>query len=239
MAALDALAGMDNPGRLRGEVGVSIIGSWSEDDPEAAFEWVRGQELSRVRTAMLSTALANLGHTDPLRALTLANDLDGTERSLAIESVLGVWGREDPRAAAAWLDASGDKTAAAVTEVARHYADADPEVALEWLQDQSDEAQRRAVSMIVRRLAAESPESALRTIKPHTGFRRPTSRRIRVDLELGGLGSTGSDPCNTTHRRVHESESIPDRIQSLVAIRPRGRDGISRPNPVVRPRRCH
>lgn len=164
VAALDALAGMDNAGRLRGEVGVSIIGSWAGNDPRAAFEWVRAQEPSRVRTAMLSTALADLGQTDPLRALTFADELDGTDRSAAIESVLRIWGREDPRGAAAWLDGSEDKTATAVAEVARHYAATDPEEALEWLQDQSVEAQRRAVSMIVRRLAAESPESALRTI---------------------------------------------------------------------------
>lgn len=164
VAALDALAGMDNAGRLRGEVAVSIIGSWAGNDPRAAFEWVRAQEPSRVRTAMLSTALADLGQTDPLRALTFADELDGTDRSAAIESVLRIWGREDPRGAAAWLDGSEDKTATAVAEVARHYAATDPEEALEWLQDQSVEAQRRAVSMIVRRLAAESPESALRTI---------------------------------------------------------------------------
>ena len=164
VAALDALAGIDSAGRLKGEVGVSIIGSWAGNDPRAAFEWVRAQEPSRVRTAMLSTALSNLGRTDPLRALTFAEELDGPDRSTAIESVIRVWGREDPRAAAAWLDASGDKTAAAVTAVAQHYADSDPEEAFEWLQDQSSEVQRRAVTLIVRRLAGESPESALRTI---------------------------------------------------------------------------
>ena len=164
VAALDALAGMDNVARLMGRVGVSLIGSWAGNDPRAAFEWVRAQEPSRVRTAMLSTALADLGQTDPLRALTFTNELDGTDRSTTIESVLGVWGQKHPRAAAAWLDASEDKTPATVAVVAQRYAEADPEEAFEWLQDQSEEAQRRAVSMVVRRLAAQSPESALRTI---------------------------------------------------------------------------
>ena len=164
LAALEALEAMANAARLRGSVGISIVGSWAENDARAAFEWVRAQEPSRIRSAMLSTALTDLGQTDPLRALTFANELDRTDRSTAVERVLGVWGREHPHAAAAWLDASEDKTAATVAVVARHYAEADPEGAFEWLQDQSDEAQRRAISPVVQRLAAESPESALRVI---------------------------------------------------------------------------
>lgn len=164
VAALEALAAMGAATRLSGSVGVSIVGSWAENDPRAAFEWVRAQEPSRIRSAMLSAVLADLGQTDPLRALTFANQLDRTDRSTAIERVLGVWGREHPRAAATWLDASEDKTAAAVVVVARHYAEADAEGAFEWLRGQSDEAQRRTISLVVQRLAAESPESALRMI---------------------------------------------------------------------------
>lgn len=178
LAALEALAAMGNAARLSGSVGVSIIGSWAENDPSAAIEWVRAQEPSRIRSAMLSTAFADLGQADPLRALTFANELDSTGRSIAIERVLGVWAQGHPHAAAAWLDASEDKTAAAVAVVARHYAEADPEGAFEWLQDQSHEAQRRAISRVVQRLAAESPESALRMIN-----------RVRDSNARGAAGS--------------------------------------------------
>ena len=164
VAALDALATMANAGRLGRPVGVSIIGSWASNDPEAAIDWVRAQEPSPIHTSMLTSAMSYLGRSDPLRALSLADELDGTVRSKAIERVLHAWGRKDPRAAAAWLDASGDKTPSAVRTVARHFAEEDPEGAFEWLQDQSVEARRRAFPTVVGRLAAESPDSALRLV---------------------------------------------------------------------------
>lgn len=163
VAALDALGGMDNA-HLRKTVGASIVRSWAENDPQAAFEWVRAQEPSSARSMMLATTLVHLGASDPARALTLADELDGVARWRAIEGVLDTWGGEDPLAAVAWLDASGVKTADAVGVVASRYAEADPEGAFEWLMDQSVEAQRHALPSVVRQMAAESPDSALRLV---------------------------------------------------------------------------
>lgn len=163
-AALDTAMAMTNAAHLYQTVGFSIVGFWANEDPQAAFEWVRAQGPSPTRSSLLASTLANIGWSDPERALTLADELDGIARSRAIASVLGIWGEEDPLAAAAWLDASGDQTPAAVQAVASHYAEVDPEGALEWLQDQSAEAQHHAMPMVVRRVAAESPDSALRLI---------------------------------------------------------------------------
>ena len=164
VAALNALMAMKDSAYLSGTVGLSVVDSWARVDPRAAFEWVRDQGPSRTRSAMLDTTLSNLGKSDPVRALALAEELDDVDRSIATEAVLRAWGRQDARAAASWLDSSGNKTTNAVASVAGHYAEFDPEGAFEWLQDQSDEAQRRAISLVVQRLAAESPESTLRMI---------------------------------------------------------------------------
>ena len=163
LAALDGLAVIDSA-QLRNRVAASIIRSWANDDPRAAFDWVRTEAPSPMRSSLLSSTLGNLGKSDPLRALSLADELDGTVRSTAIEQVLRVWGKEDPRSAAAWLDASQDTTPTAVSAVARHYAEVDAEAAFEWVQGQSVEAQRRAVTTVVGRIAAGSPESALRLV---------------------------------------------------------------------------
>lgn len=163
-AALDTLMAMPDSSRVFQSVGWDMVDTWATDDPRSAFEWVRDQGPSRTRSAMLDTTLSNLGKSDPVRALALAEELDGVDRSIATEAVLRAWGRQDARAAAAWLDTSGNKTTNAVASVAGHYAELDPEGAFEWLQDQSDEAQRRAISLVVQRLAAESPESTLRMI---------------------------------------------------------------------------
>ena len=164
VAALNALMAMKNAAYLADRVGVSVVGSWARDDPRAAFEWVRAQSPSPARSSMLARTLAILGESDPARALALSEELDGVARSRAIEDVLGTWGEEDPLAAVAWLDATGDKTAGAVRVVASRYAEADPEGAFEWLQDQSVEAQSLALPSVVRQMAADSPDSALRQI---------------------------------------------------------------------------
>ena len=164
-AALDAFMAMENAAHFHQRFGYSIIRSWANEDPQAAFEWVRAQGPSPMRSTWLGSTLADLGRSDPTRALTLAGELDGMARSRAIASVLRTWADQDPRAAAAWLDASGYKTTAAVHAVAGRFADQDPEDAFEWLLDQSVEAQRRGLPWAVREIAAESPESALRLVE--------------------------------------------------------------------------
>ena len=77
----------------------------------------------------------------------------------------------------------------AASVVARHYADVDPEEAFEWLQDQPVEAQRRAVAAVVRRSAAESPESALRMIDR---IRDPSARQTAGSEVLSAWAA--SDP---------------------------------------------
>ena len=163
-ATLDAFLAMKNAAQL-GHIGWRIIGSWANEDPQAAFGWVQAQEPSPMRSAWLASTLADLAKSDPVRALTLAGEIDGLARRRAVTSVLGSWADDDPRAAAAWLDASGGKTAAAVLAVVGRYADLDPEEAFEWLQDQSVEAQGRGLATVVRQMVAKSPDSALRLIE--------------------------------------------------------------------------
>lgn len=139
VAALEALMAMKNAGHLPEMVGVSVVNAWAREDAGGAFEWVRGQTPSSARSSMLAVTLAHLGESDPERALTLAEELDGVARLLAIDRVLEVWGEESPRAAAAWLD--------------------------ERLEDLPIEAQRQVLPTVVRRLADESPDSALRLIE--------------------------------------------------------------------------
>ena len=96
--------------------------------------------------------------------MALAAGLDVTARSSVIWSVLSRWADDDPRAAAAWLDASPEKTNDAVTAVAVGYAALDAEEAFDWLLGQPLEAQRRSAQMVISHLAEESPEAALRLI---------------------------------------------------------------------------
>ena len=159
VAALQALEGFNEP-QMAAAVRGSLVAAWAQDDAEAAFEWVLGQTASDGRSALLSSTLGALAVSDPRGALALASDLDGNARPRAIEHVLRQWGRDDPRAAAAWLDSSTDRSPSTVSAVVGAYTSLDPEEALDWLLTQSVEAQRQSVSMIVRRVAEDSLQRA-------------------------------------------------------------------------------
>ncbi|MCY3837187.1 MAG: hypothetical protein OXH09_00775 [Gammaproteobacteria bacterium] len=163
-AALAALEEMDDR-RFKQTTGHSLVHEWAQSDPMAVFEWARTRPASESRTQALSTALRNVAQSDPAQALALAEDLDKGARSNAIDSVLRQWGRDDPRAAAAWLDASPRESPGAVAAIIGEYAQLDAEEAVDWLLSQPADAQRLGVSAIVWPLSEESPEVALELIE--------------------------------------------------------------------------
>ena len=162
-AALSALEQMADP-RLTQLAQHNLVDRWAKSDPLKAFEWARTRPTSKNRTRALTTVLSKVAQSEPAQAMGLAEDLDAAARSNVIEAVLWQWGYDDPRAAAAWLDASPHNTPGAVAAVARGYVALDAEETVDWLLRQPVEAQRRSVSMVASRLAEDSPESALRLI---------------------------------------------------------------------------
>ena len=154
-AALSALEEMADR-RLTETAQYALVDTWTQSDPLAAFEWAQTRPNSNHRTHALAIALQKVAQSDRAQALALAEDLDAGARSNAIETVLRHWGRDDPRAAAAWLDASQHKTHGAVAAVIGGYARLDAEEAFDWLQAQPAEAQRQSASMIVSHVAEEA-----------------------------------------------------------------------------------
>lgn len=162
-AAISALEELADR-RLTETTRYSLVQTWSRSDPLAAFEWARTQPTLSDRTRSLAVTLQKIAQSDPREALALAENLDAGARSNAIENVLRHWGRDDARAAAAWLDASQHKTHGTVAAVIRAYAELDAQEAFDWLQAQPVEVQRQSASLIVARLAEESPQAALEMI---------------------------------------------------------------------------
>lgn len=162
-AALAALEQMADP-RLTQMVQRTLVNQWARMDALAVFEWARIRDASDNRTQALATSLGEVARSEPEKAMALAADLDGVARSRVIARVLSRWADDDPRAAAAWLDAAPDRTPDAVAAVARGYAALDAEEAFDWLLGQPLEAQRRSAQTVVSRVAMESPEAALRLI---------------------------------------------------------------------------
>ena len=163
-AALSALEEMADP-QLTQAAQHSMITVWAQSDPRAAFDWVLAQPPSGGKPSLLQATLSAYATSDPEQALALASNVDAGRRSNVVAAIIRQWAREDPLAAAAWLDTSPDKTPAAVSAVVGGYAKLDPEAAFGWLMDQSVGAQLQSVSTVVRAIAAKSPEAARRLIE--------------------------------------------------------------------------
>ena len=163
-AALAALEEMDDPS-LERITRYSLVRTWAESDPMALFEWARPRPASDHRTHAVAAALGKVAETSPTDALAFAEELDAPARTNAIQQVLQQWGRDDSRAAAAWLDGSPHKTPDTVAAVVNTYASLDAEEAFDWLQTQSQAAQRQSTSAIVWHAAEESPEAALAMVE--------------------------------------------------------------------------
>jgi len=162
-AALAALEQMDDR-RLTQMTQHTLFDAWARSDPLALLEWARTRPASDGRTQALAVALGRVGESDPADAMVLAEDLDAGARSNAIERVIRRWARDDPRAAADWLDASSHKNPGVVAAVVSEYAALDAREAFDWLQTQSAEAQRWSAARVVGRVAEDSPEDALKLI---------------------------------------------------------------------------
>ena len=163
-AALAAVEETDDR-RLKQMTEQSLVDTWAQSDPMAVFEWARTRPASVRRTRALSTALRHVARSDPDEALALAEDLDEAARPNAIDSVLRQWGRDDPRAAAAWLDAAQYESHGTVAAIIGEYARLDAEEAVDWLLSQPAEAQRHGASAVIWSLAEESPEVALELVE--------------------------------------------------------------------------
>ena len=158
-AAFAALQEMGDYG-LNKNLNFDLFSKWTLVDPHAALEWTLAQPPTRDRSQLLVHALTRVADSND-EALELANDLEAGPRAQAIEAVMYSWGGTDPRAAAAWLDASTHRTTNNVDLVARGFARLDPEEALNWAMEQPAGLQRPAITSVFHVAAAKSPDAAL------------------------------------------------------------------------------
>lgn len=116
---------------------------WAEKDPVAALRWLNSQtdpSLAAVTGPVQASVLGAIAEDEPHTALATWSALPpGPTREQAVNKIAAGWAKQDPAAAAAWLDAQSSadantrtvdwSTAAAITKawVAR-----DPAAALAW-----------------------------------------------------------------------------------------------------------
>ena len=155
-----------------------VLEGWTQTDPQAAFAWIAADPTTDLWVDLPLWTIATSNVAD---ALSLVEQLEGTPRRLAVNTVLGVWAKADPHAAAAWVDdASPEDAAAAIFQVASAWAVTWPEQALDWVDTLPEDIQLDATHAVIVGAAITSPDVASGLL----GRIRDPQRRLEASLTL-------------------------------------------------------
>ena len=158
-AAADAVATLDDAAIVESSAR-AVLEKWAHADPYAAFEWASRQDTLPQDGSLYIGPLLGIAAYEPVEALDFALEL-ANGRSEAVAIVLKVWARNDPLAAAAWLQrAAVQVDSSVVATIAQHYAEVDIDQAWDWLRAQPKTQQRKALYAIVPQLAQRAESLA-------------------------------------------------------------------------------
>lgn len=123
----------------------ALAGVWAQNDPVAALAWAKAQHGNAGGEDIVSVAYLNWAGNDPAGAAQALLKEDAALAPAIAGELAGLWVRNDPAAAAAWLSGLPEVRAReeALQQVAGVWAQSDPQAALHWaLQLDSSEAGR-------------------------------------------------------------------------------------------------
>ena len=136
------------PGGERNARLTELTTKWAERDPVAALQWLNRQDdpsLAPVIAPVQAAVLGAIAEDEPQTAIATWSELPaGPIRDQAVNKIAAGWAKQDPAAAAAWLDtqhpaASASRkvdwsTAGAITQ---NWVERDPAAALAWTESRA------------------------------------------------------------------------------------------------------
>ena len=140
-----------------------VVGSWMQQDPERAFEWVLAND-GALDAAIIVPAAEAMARADPVAAAAYINRIPDEYRSAWITRVAGPYGLRDPSAALAWVSQfqGQDFYDGALQQVIGASAASDARAAARMLAQSSAEVQLGAASQVAEALARQDPREAAR-----------------------------------------------------------------------------
>ncbi|TQV78221.1 hypothetical protein FKG94_14225 [Exilibacterium tricleocarpae] len=147
---------------MQKQLNQAIMQEWARNDAEAAMAYITNQGLTD-QTNLVTVALQNMAHKDPLAALNQASQLDPRTRQVVYSGIYATWGQQDVRAAIAHAEALGDPqlTRQVYANLGRIYAGQYPDEALLWAEQLEGPAKASVVSSVLQEMANSDPRLAL------------------------------------------------------------------------------
>ncbi len=165
--AVDYAQSLDGRGAVFGTS--SALSGWASSDPEAAIEWLDGQEVDGMEKSMYARGLINgLAQTDLKLATEFALSVDDKEMQFQFFDVIA---REQMEkgidSASAWISTLPDVEAQknALYNISRQYARQDLDAAADWvLQYANEPFGANAVGEVADELAERDPAEAIKWV---------------------------------------------------------------------------
>lgn len=140
-----------------------VVGSWMQQDPERAFEWVLAND-DALDAGIIVPAAEALARADPVAAAGYIDRIPDEYLSAWIMRVAGPYGLRDPSAALAWVARfqGRDFYDGALQQVIAASAQSDARAAARALSQSSAEVQLGAAAQVAQALARQDPREAAR-----------------------------------------------------------------------------
>lgn len=168
-----------------------VVETWAVVDPLKATDWTNGLSAGNTRDLALSKALFKWADFFPQKA---ADWLMAHEDNLwLLPRVIAHWGRQDPVAAAAWLQPMGDDSLVmeARQAIAKEWAAYNPKAALDWSRAtlKGDERES-ALAGVLEVWASDYPLEALAWVR---GIKGKDERALALEMLFEAWCSTDLD----------------------------------------------
>ena len=145
-----------------------MVREWSNDAPDQALAWVRGQKDERLRGAALQGTIDALANRNPQMAAALFAELPATHQNETAISISSSWVEKDPDAASRWALSLPDGPARenAVGSVVSQWTQNDPAAAGGWVQQLPAGTMRdAAVGQFANQVVERDPARAMEWVR--------------------------------------------------------------------------
>lgn len=167
-----------------------LIGTWMDQDPERALDWVLANDAALDRN-MLSNAATSLSRSDPQTAASYVSRIPEEFRATWITQVASGYGLVDPAGALAWVAQfqGQDFYDAAYSSIVVASAQSDVRTAADRVARADADVQLRAGQAVAQIYANQDPRAAARW-----AIALSDERARRLAVEAGMSIWSGSDP---------------------------------------------
>lgn len=166
----------------------SVITVWAADEPERVFTKVTELPAQWQRSELLQQAIGEIATRNPRLAMDLVGRLEPSASASLLDLVASVWSRNDPSAAARWVESNPRaKQGRLAYRVADAYVAQKPDEALAWALRLATTPQRFLWSSMLGRMATYDPDEALRLAQ---AAENPAQRAQAMGNVLAAIAQT-------------------------------------------------